>query len=94
MIPDGDVMRCKSCGAVKEKADDEAMKSVQEKEGRDMVIIEEKVDINTLPTAEVECDECGHDEAVWWLRQMRSADESETRFFRCTNCENTWREYD
>ncbi|HID27364.1 MAG TPA: transcription factor S, partial [Methanosarcinales archaeon] len=26
--------------------------------------------------------------------QLRSADESETRFFRCTECGKTWREYD
>ncbi|MRR35944.1 transcription factor S, partial [bacterium] len=32
--------------------------------------------------------------AYWWLRQLRSADESEVRFFRCTKCSRTWREYD
>lgn len=84
-------MKCKSCGAVKEKGG--SMKSVSEKEDRDIAFVEDQ-DVNTLPTMEVECDECGHDRAGWWLRQLRSADESETRFFRCLECGNTWREYD
>ncbi|MDP6459515.1 MAG: transcription factor S, partial [Candidatus Hydrothermarchaeota archaeon] len=29
----------------------------------------------------------------WWLLQTRKADESETRFYRCTKCKFTWREY-
>ncbi|HNS26436.1 MAG TPA: transcription factor S, partial [Methanobacteriaceae archaeon] len=29
-----------------------------------------------------------------WLQQTRRADESETRFLRCTACGYTWREYD
>ncbi|MCK4973458.1 MAG: transcription factor S, partial [Candidatus Heimdallarchaeota archaeon] len=29
-----------------------------------------------------------------WMVQTRSADESPTRFFRCTACGETWREYD
>jgi DNA-directed RNA polymerase subunit M len=28
------------------------------------------------------------------LRQLRAADESEVRFFRCTECKHTWRQYD
>ena len=41
-----------------------------------------------------ECPECGYELAEWWLRQLRSADESEVRFFRCVKCGKTWREYD
>ena len=48
----------------------------------------------TLPTIAIRCPECGHDIAEWWLRQLRSADESEVRFFRCVKCRHTWREYD
>ncbi|MDD5025512.1 MAG: transcription factor S, partial [Methanoregula sp.] len=25
---------------------------------------------------------------------LRAADESEVRFFRCTKCDHTWRQYD
>jgi len=47
-----------------------------------------------LPTTNSRCPECGNNIAYWWLRQLRSADESEVRFFRCTKCSRTWREYD
>lgn len=49
---------------------------------------------HALPTARVKCPKCSHKEAVWWMRQLRAADESEVRFFRCTKCNHTWREYD
>jgi len=39
------------------------------------------------------CPKCGNDEAFFWTAQMRAADEAETRFFRCTKCKHTWREY-
>ena len=50
--------------------------------------------VNTLPTTKAVCPECGHTEASWWLQQTRSADEAETRFFKCLKCGHTWREYD
>lgn len=92
MLPDPDALRCRSCGTIKDKSG--GMKSVSEREESDIPFLNEDKDLNTLPTAEVKCDECGYDRAGWWLRQMRSADESETRFYRCLECGNTWREYD
>jgi DNA-directed RNA polymerase subunit M len=47
-----------------------------------------------LPTTEVTCPNCGNDTAYWYMQQIRSADESETRFFVCTECEHRWREDD
>jgi DNA-directed RNA polymerase subunit M len=47
-----------------------------------------------LPTTEVHCHECGNDRAFYYMQQIRSADESETRFFICTECEHRWREDD
>ncbi len=51
-------------------------------------------DAGSRPTTEVTCPRCGNDEAYWHLEQTRSADESETRFFECTECGYKWREYD
>jgi transcription factor S len=48
---------------------------------------------NTLPTMEMLCKECGNKKVFWWTRQTRSSDEPETRFYRCTKCNYTWREY-
>lgn len=50
-------------------------------------------DDETRPTIKIECERCGHDEAVWWMLQTRSADEPTTQFYRCTKCEHTWRDY-
>jgi DNA-directed RNA polymerase subunit M len=41
-----------------------------------------------------QCPECGNDEAYWYLQQTRSADESETRFYICVECDHKWRDYD
>ncbi len=45
------------------------------------------------PIVNEKCKKCGHDKAYFWTVQTRSSDESETKFFRCVKCENTWREY-
>jgi len=50
--------------------------------------------IKTLPTTKAVCPKCQNREAFWWLQQTRRADESETRFLRCSKCGYTWREYD
>ena len=46
------------------------------------------------PTTSVNCPECGHDTAYYHMKQIRAADESETRFFECTKCGQKWREDD
>lgn len=45
------------------------------------------------PVTATTCPKCGHNEAYFWSAQMRAGDEAETRFFRCTKCKHTWREY-
>ena len=49
-------------------------------------------DDTALPITEAECSKCGHNEAYWWSKQMRSSDEPETKFLKCTKCKHTWRE--
>ena len=46
-----------------------------------------------LPVDKTECPKCHHNEAYWVLRQTRAADEPETKIYRCTKCEHSWREY-
>ena len=46
------------------------------------------------PTADdVVCDECGHGEAWYTIKQTGAADEPPTRFFKCKECGHRWREY-
>ncbi len=49
--------------------------------------------IDTLPKIKVSCEKCNNKVAYYWTQQTRGADEPETRFFRCTQCNYTWREY-
>ncbi len=46
-----------------------------------------------VSTIEIDCEKCGNKEGVWWSLQTRSADEPETRFYRCIKCNYTWRDY-
>ena len=46
-----------------------------------------------LPTANVECQKCGHKKAFFWTKQTRAGDEPETKFYKCEKCARTWRDY-
>ena len=93
MIYQGDRAVCRKCGYEKE-ADDNPNLIITAKKSEGEIPVIEGENIKTLPTTNVICPQCGNNEAFWWLRQLRSADESEVRFFRCTKCGKTWREYD
>ncbi len=91
MLPFDDVLKCRKCGCIKERV--RANLILKEKRlERELSIIEGSEDLG-LPTINMRCQECGNKRAYWWLRQLRSADEGEVRFFRCTKCAKTWREY-
>ncbi len=59
---------------------------------KEVVIISSK-DMQTLPIVKETCKDCGNEKAFFWTVQTRSGDEAETKFFKCTKCEFTWREY-
>jgi len=94
MFPAVGTLKCRKCGYTtdNEQTDENLMSRVKREE-REVTVLEGDADVG-LPTTNARCSECGNNLAYWWLRQLRSADESETRFFKCTKCNNTWREYD
>ncbi len=93
MLPKEGKIVCSKCGTKKKISKNDSYKTTRSgSKKKELLIIEE--DMKTLPTTRAECPTCKNMEAEWWLRQTRSADESETRFFRCTKCKFTWREYD
>ena len=65
---------------LKEKAND----------GRKVEVIEH---IETNPKIKIKCERCSNNVAYYWTQQTRGADEPETRFFKCSKCNYTWREY-
>ncbi len=46
------------------------------------------------PKATTECPKCGNNEAYFFVKQTRSADEAPTTFYECTKCHHKWRDYD
>jgi DNA-directed RNA polymerase subunit M len=82
---------CPRCGyASKEKMKLEVREKLDE--GQKIDVIKDK-DVDILPRVPAICKKCGHTEAHFWTSQTRAADEAETKFFRCTKCRHTWREY-
>jgi len=98
---------CPKCGAVliqKKKRDccprcrystkSKVKLKISEKieEKKKINIISEK-DAEVHPIIEEECKKCGNKKVYFWALQTRATDEAETKFFRCTKCHFTWREY-
>ena len=84
------------CQDTSEKDEEKAAEFVSTEEQADSEVIETSEDANFegKPTAEdVTCDECDNGEAWYTIKQTASADEPPTRFFKCTECGNRWREY-
>ncbi|MEX0920690.1 MAG: transcription factor S [Candidatus Pacearchaeota archaeon] len=98
---------CPKCGAVliqKKKGDGcprcnySSKKKVKLKtsekigEKKKIDVVSEK-DSEVHPEIEQECKKCGNKKAYFWTMQTRSSDETETKFFKCTKCNHTWRDY-
>ena len=94
MITSAGQLKCRKCGYIRKISDNDQLVRRQKRAEKEIVIVEDEEQMQTLPTIAVLCPKCGNKTAFWWLRQLRSADESEVRFFRCTKCSHTWREYD
>ena len=80
-----------SCGFT--KAPGEEIETELKEAGHTGRKIEVMESIETHPKIKINCDKCGNKVAYYWTQQTRGADEPETRFFKCTKCNYTWREY-
>ncbi|MDD1655336.1 MAG: transcription factor S [Methanomicrobiales archaeon] len=94
MISSGGQMKCRRCGFIREFSENDSLQLTKSRGQREITIIDDTEKVPTLPTITIRCPKCGNNTAFWWLRQLRAADESEVRFFRCCKCEHTWRQYD
>ena len=83
--------RCARCNySPKEKIKISASEKVN---GKHSVGVIKDSDTDVFPVINSECSKCGNGKAYFWSAQTRAGDEAETRFFRCTKCKHTWREY-
>lgn len=88
-----DHLECPKCGHEQGRGGRAAAAAAKGRGAADFNVLEGSEGREALPTIEVECEKCGHGEAIWWMLQTRSADEPTTQFFRCTSCGYTWRNY-
>ena len=92
---DNGLLSCPKCKYVKGKT----TKSIKEKpeEINSEFLVMDESDLNQAKglesTIKIDCEKCHNQEGVWWSLQTRSADEPETRFYRCIKCNFTWRDY-
>jgi len=89
----GSGLACSKCGYSEGNVSNPQKKTATEESTEPFNVFAENEGEESLPTIKIECESCGHDEAVWWMLQTRSADEPTTQFYRCTKCRNTWRNY-
>ena len=74
-------------------------KSIKEKpeEINSEFLVMDESDLNQAKglesTIKIDCEKCHNQEGVSWTFQTRSADEPETKFYRCSKCNYTWRDY-
>lgn len=85
------VMVCPKCN-YREGVDEKAHCITEKQEKVEEVVLFNDKQVN-LPETDNECGKCHNKRAYWWIVQTRSADEAPTRFYKCTKCGNTWREY-
>ena len=87
-------LQCPQCGYTEGQKEKPVKKIINEEEPDfSLLAFEENEGDESLPTVKIECEKCGHGEAVGWMFQTRSADEPTTRFYRCQKCKYTWRDY-
>lgn len=91
----GIALTCRACGKVSHKKITSMKITSAVKEGHDSIVVVGKGETETtLPKIRMLCPKCEHEEAYWWTQQTRAMDEPQTRFFRCTKCNYTWRDYE
>ncbi|MBI2045656.1 transcription factor S [Candidatus Pacearchaeota archaeon] len=82
---------CPRCNySAKGKVKLKTSEKIEEK--KKLAVISEK-DLQVFPIITEVCKKCGNDKVYFWTVQTRAGDEAETKFFKCTKCEHTWREY-
>jgi len=80
---------CPKCNYMaKGKVDMEMKEDVDEK--INIAVVDEKKE-NVNPVTDWECHKCGGKKAYFWIRQMRSGDEPESKFYECVKCGKTCR---
>jgi transcription factor S len=80
---------CPRCNYMaKGKIDMEIKEKVEMTHG--VAVVDEKIG-EVHPITDWDCEKCGNKKSYFWIRQMRSGDEPESKFYKCVKCKNTVR---
>lgn len=82
---------CVRCGNVIDQAI--KLETSQKIEPKKEIVVVNDGEGEVRPIVETICEKCKHKEAYFWTKQTRAGDEAETKFYKCTKCGYTWREY-
>jgi DNA-directed RNA polymerase subunit M len=90
----GSLLTGKNCARCDYKSDKEIkLESSQKIFTKKEIAVVNEGENEVHPIVEKICTKCKNPEAYFWTKQTRAGDEAETRFFKCTKCKHTWREY-
>lgn len=90
----GSVIIGKNCARCDYKSEKEIkLESSQKMDPKKEIVIVNEGNNEVNPIIKMICPKCKHNEAFFWTKQTRSSDEAETKFYKCTKCRHTWREY-
>ena len=98
---------CPKCGSIliKKRKNDGCPRCSYTKKGKVQIKTSEKIDerkeiaivsdkdAQVYPIVDAKCSKCKNKQAYFWTLQTRASDEAETKFFKCTGCGHTWRDY-
>jgi transcription factor S len=91
LMPKDGKMACGECG-VKSTASGKI--EDKKKPKKKLEIMDSKNIDAHFPEIKHDCGKCEHGVCYFWTKQTRSSDEPETKFYKCTKCGHTFREYD
>ena len=82
---------CPRCNySTKDKVKLNTSEKIEEKS---QVAVVKGKEVEPLPVVAETCKKCKNPESYFWTIQTRAGDEAETKFFKCTKCGHTWRDY-
>lgn len=91
IIVNGEKAACAKCSyKLKKKPKLQIVEKIEA--NKEIPVINEQ-ESEVKPIVEMTCPKCKNKKAYFWTIQTRSADESETKFYKCTKCNYTWRIY-
>ena len=90
----GSMLIGKNCNRCEYKSTHEIkLESSQKIEPKKGIIVVNEGDNEIHPIVSMICEKCNNPECYFWTKQTRAGDEAETKFFKCTKCKHTWRNY-